>query len=237
VDFRREPWRKLYVRENLDHAGWPLLARGLRDYLIRMARDDGTLLAITADPGKDLASAVGACGPEIDETFHAVSLMLRDGYLVHDKAGRLSITRFEEAQARSTSTNRVRKHRESLKSETFPKRVTKQQGETETKRNETKRNETKRKRAKGPMPPDWKPSGLAWKRAAKANLDVADEEGEFREWTSAGGYTYADWDAAFLSHLRRQAKRAAPRARARAQTPAEAQVQRAIRLRAEEESA
>jgi len=40
-DWAKERWRKLYLREALDQRLWSVMARGLRDYLIRLAEDDG----------------------------------------------------------------------------------------------------------------------------------------------------------------------------------------------------
>jgi len=149
MQFSRENWRKLYVRENLDHKAWPVLWRGIRDYLIRVARDDGTLLAATTDPGADMARALGSHADESASVAAAVGAMIQDGFLSH-KRSRLFISRFEEAQERATSTKRVRAHRERkltelCETETFQASVTKREDETETTRNETTRNETKRR--------------------------------------------------------------------------------------------
>ena len=142
MDFSREAWRKLYIRENLDHQSWPLFARGLRDYLIRSARDDGTLVAKTEDPCGDVARALRATDDEVSEVRAAVELMIYDGYLSWKKQ-RLFITHFEEAQRRATSTKRVRKHRskllESQGGETFHGGVTKHESETDPIRNDPKR--------------------------------------------------------------------------------------------------
>ena len=42
---------------------------------------------------------------------------------------------------------------------------------------------------------------------------------EFKDWTAAKGQQYANWDRAFASHLRRQAKRKADRGTAGEQRP------------------
>jgi hypothetical protein len=38
-DWSKERWRKLYLREALEQRLWSVMARGLRDYLIRLAED------------------------------------------------------------------------------------------------------------------------------------------------------------------------------------------------------
>jgi len=179
VDFRRESWRKLYLRENLDQQGWPLFARGLRDLLIRLARDDGTLIAHTSAPADDLASTLKADEAEAPQAVVAAGLMLEDGYLSHER-GRLFITRFEEGQDRNVSTPRVRKHRaklpESTKGETFPEHVTKQSGETDPTRPDTTRPNTPTvgdelpqltpapvKRKAKALPKRPKPVAIAWR--------------------------------------------------------------------------
>jgi glycine oxidase len=53
--FDRESWRKLYVAESVQHRMLPLFTRGLRDYLLRHAEDDGTILRDSVDHAGDLA--------------------------------------------------------------------------------------------------------------------------------------------------------------------------------------
>ena len=64
----------------------------------------------------------------------------------------------------------------------------------------------RRKTPVGPMPLGWKPSYTARTRAYDLGLTLGDEATDFQEWTAAKGARYADWDAAFLSHLRRRAQ-------------------------------
>jgi hypothetical protein len=68
------------------------------------------------------------------------------------------------------------------------------------------------------MPDGWAPGASAIERARQLGLDLAAEEADFREWTGAQARRYADWDLAFLGHLRRRAadrpSRPAPRAAA-----------------------
>lgn len=62
----------------------------------------------------------------------------------------------------------------------------------------------KRRQRAHARPATWRPSETATTRAAEYGLDLADELASFDEWTTAKGATYVDWDAAFLSHLRRR---------------------------------
>lgn len=67
-----------------------------------------------------------------------------------------------------------------------------------------------KKRRRAPqvtMPTGWKPTPGAIAKASELGLDLEHEAEDFREWTASKGQVYADWDAAFLSHLRRAAKR------------------------------
>jgi len=90
----------------------PVLARGLRDYLIRHAKDDGTLLERTDSPGRDLARALGAHENEISVIESFVELLISDGYLSH-KSSKLSIRRFKKAQqSQSAGARRQRDFRE-----------------------------------------------------------------------------------------------------------------------------
>ena len=191
MDFRREAWRKLYIRENLEHRGWPLLARGIRDYLIRHARDDGTLLARTTEPEDDLAASLGPRPDEVGPTILAIQLLLADGFLVHDKrTKRLSMARFEEAQERSTSTERVRRYRSKLaelaEPETLrnvPEALLKRASETDPIRSDPIRSETiQEEEQKDPLEP---PSGsppppTKAKRASRLPLDWTPDPADTR---------------------------------------------------------
>lgn len=82
TNWRRERWRKLFVREPLEQQAWPWQARGLRDLFIRTAEDDGMVarslerlrLALHVAPG--------------DAVFDAcVREMLDDGFLVENELG------------------------------------------------------------------------------------------------------------------------------------------------------
>lgn len=105
--FDRESWRKLYVAESIEHRALPLFTRGLRDYLLRGAQDDGTLLRSTKAPAADLARVLAPKDEtERKQLAEGIRELLAIGYLTHSD-GRLWITRFEEAQlARSPGAKR-----------------------------------------------------------------------------------------------------------------------------------
>src|SRR6188768_1486004 len=57
------------------------MARGLRDYLIRLAEDDGALIRDAGDPLEALLLALGAHADEADLVRGAIVLLRRDGFL------------------------------------------------------------------------------------------------------------------------------------------------------------
>jgi len=80
-DWSKERWRKLYLRESIEQRLWSVMARGLRDYLIRLAEDDGALIRDSAEPVEDLLRALGAHAGEADWVRAAIELLRRDGFL------------------------------------------------------------------------------------------------------------------------------------------------------------
>lgn len=54
------------------------------------------------------------------------------------------------------------------------------------------------------MPDGWRPDETAATMARDLGLDPRAEFADFRDWTTAKRATYADWQAAFRSHLRRR---------------------------------
>jgi hypothetical protein len=82
------------------------------------------------------------------------------------------------------------------------------QAEAEAETKEEKRGGEPRKR--GPVkvqrPADWRPDERCRAIAQEWNLDLALEVQSFLAWTDAGGYRYADWQAAFRNHLARARK-------------------------------
>lgn len=101
MNFDRESWRKLYVLESIEHRLLPLFTRGLRDYLLRVAADDGTILRDSSDPVSDLCSALAAKSSERKQVRAALDDLLRIGYLTQEK-GCVRISKFEEAQRART---------------------------------------------------------------------------------------------------------------------------------------
>lgn len=123
--FDRESYRKLYVRESAEDRMLPIFARGLRDYLLRHAQEDGTLLKKTKDWKDDLARALGVHRSETKCFKDALERLLENGFLTFE-GGRLWITRFEEAQAaktpgaKRTEAYRQRKASQDTSQETSP---------------------------------------------------------------------------------------------------------------------
>lgn len=110
--FDRESWRKLYITESIEHRMMPVLARGLRDYLLRHAKQDGTLLAKTDSPADDLARGLGAHPDEFESVTGYITEWISNGFLVFSR-GRLWIRNFEAAQASaSPGAKRQKRYRE-----------------------------------------------------------------------------------------------------------------------------
>ena len=143
-DWSKERWRKLYLREALEQRVWSVMTRGLRDYLIRVAEDDGALIRDAADPVAALVAALGAHAEEAGLVRAAIELLLVDGFLT-GSARSIFVDRLPEAQswerpapaaAASTeadtrtvqttttvSTERVRRFRERQREATSANRV------------------------------------------------------------------------------------------------------------------
>lgn len=81
-NFDRESWRPLFLREPAEQRGrWDVTTRGLRDYLIRLAEDDGALLKHCAEPLDELAAILTTGPHERDAVRGAIETLLRDGFL------------------------------------------------------------------------------------------------------------------------------------------------------------
>jgi hypothetical protein len=80
-DWSKERWRKLYVREAVEQRAWSVMARGLRDYLIRVAEDDGALVRDAEDPIEALMRALGAHAGEAELVRASLRLLQEDGFL------------------------------------------------------------------------------------------------------------------------------------------------------------
>jgi hypothetical protein len=112
VRFDRESYRKLYISESAEHRLMSLFARGLRDYLLRFATEDGTLIPKTTKPADDLCRVLGASGAERKHVGSAIDELLSVGYLSLTD-GRLWVTRYVEAQeARSPGALRQQRYRD-----------------------------------------------------------------------------------------------------------------------------
>lgn len=86
MNFSREAWRPIFLREPVAQRGWSLITRGLRAYLLRVAEDDGTLLKRTADPF-ELAKSLGVHPEELELVRGAIATLLEDGFLRWDGTG------------------------------------------------------------------------------------------------------------------------------------------------------
>jgi hypothetical protein len=97
-DWSKERWRKLYLREALEQRVWSVMTRGLRDYLIRVAEDDGALIRDSDDPVAALVAALGAHAEEAPLVRAAIELLLGDGFLT-GSARSIFVDRLPEAQS------------------------------------------------------------------------------------------------------------------------------------------
>jgi hypothetical protein len=98
-DWRRERWRRLYLREAAQQrATWALMARGIRDYAVRLAEDDGTLVDDAGDNAFDVLIRVLAPQPDEEASTRAACVvLLADGYLEQED-GRIWIVNLPAAQ-------------------------------------------------------------------------------------------------------------------------------------------
>lgn len=109
VRFDRESYRKLYVAESAEHQLMALASRGLRDYLIRFADEDGTLLRDTSRPVADLMVVLRARPTDRRMVEQMMADLQRVGFLQLD-GKRLWMPRYVDAQA-SRSPGAVRQQR------------------------------------------------------------------------------------------------------------------------------
>lgn len=126
-DWSRERWRKQFLREPLQERMWPVMARGLRELLNKLAEEDGTLVSGASDPEASLVEALAPHSEERQLVRLAVSLLVRERFLESDEtsiwipdlpasqAARWGSSEVEpqreSARAPSSSTERVRRHR------------------------------------------------------------------------------------------------------------------------------
>jgi hypothetical protein len=120
MDFSKEPWRRLYVNESIDHRAMPLLCRSLRDYLLRVARQqDGVLVRRESSPERAIETLLRGCAAHPDEfelCTRYVQAWIDDGYLVIRRRNArcdIVISRYVEAQnVTSSSAARQRRYRD-----------------------------------------------------------------------------------------------------------------------------
>jgi hypothetical protein len=125
-NWSRERWRKLYLRESAEQRGsWPLMARGVRDYLIRVAEDDGRV--VSRGGAARLLDVLGAQPTaERELAAHAIALLLEDGFLVEGEDGAIYVSNLPKAQgdndaaedettAPMTDAERAKKYRQRKK--------------------------------------------------------------------------------------------------------------------------
>jgi len=84
-DWSRERWRKQYVREPLEERLWPVMARGLRELLNKLAEEDGMLVSGVSDPEAALVEALAPRSEERELVRLGVSLLVRERFLESDE--------------------------------------------------------------------------------------------------------------------------------------------------------
>lgn len=99
LNWRREPWRKLYIREEGSFAGLPLLVRALAGELIKFGDDNGRIPLGGQDPASVICRRGGAEMGERRMVRRYVQVLLDDGYLVVE-GDALRIRNFKPAQTR-----------------------------------------------------------------------------------------------------------------------------------------
>ncbi|MFZ5894774.1 MAG: hypothetical protein ACOY0T_27165 [Myxococcota bacterium] len=115
------------MREPLEERLWPVMARGLRELLNKLAEEDGTLVSGVSDPEASLVEALAPRSEERGLVQLAVTLLVRERFLEADassiwipglpasQAARWMPSDVEQpnesARAPSSSTERVRRHR------------------------------------------------------------------------------------------------------------------------------
>lgn len=213
--FDRESYRKLYVAESAEHRLLSLFARGLRDYLLRFATEDGTLLPGSKRAAEDLCRVLGASSGERRHVLAAVEELIGVGYLTLDPNGRLWITRYVEAQqARSPGALRQQRYRDNHS------RVTRNATDdvtppvtdnvTSNRRDLAELGEPPsgvtreaRSRPKGGrlVPESWAPKPEHVNLAMQLGVQLEPESQKFRDHEFYR--TITDWDRAFSNWIRR----------------------------------
>ena len=113
-----EPEYNPYFRESLTERCWPVMARALRQYLARLAEDDGAIVRNRSDALDGLFRLLLPHADETEAVRAALALLVQEGFLVADATSVfVRVVRRTEARGPVSapvkpSTARVRKHRE-----------------------------------------------------------------------------------------------------------------------------
>jgi len=232
--FETETWRKLYVSESLAHRAMSLMARGLRDYLLRFAEPDGTLLR-GCESATELLRVLGARSSERRAVSEGLEELLEVGFLGLE-AGRLWIRKFEEAQKRQ-SPGALRQQRYAKRQRGVTADVTADVTErqhddailtslpirSETIRSEEREGEREREEPAAPVPlarkaarrlapvvrsfpEDFEPDETCRAIAQQAQIPMDSELSKARDWAIAHGKRCKDWQAFFRNWLRKSAE-------------------------------
>ena len=87
------------MREAVEQRAWSVMTRGLRDYLIRVAEDDGALVRDAEDPIDALVRALGVHAEEAELVGASLRLLQKDGSFVTGTARSLFVGNLAAAQA------------------------------------------------------------------------------------------------------------------------------------------
>jgi hypothetical protein len=124
-----EPECNPYFRESLNDLCWPVMARALRQYLTRIAEDDGAIIRDRSDPLDGLFRLLLPHADEAEAVRKALKLLVYEGFLLVDATSvSVRIVRppsgFNRVRPQTPvpvsapvkpSTVRVRKHRARLR--------------------------------------------------------------------------------------------------------------------------
>ncbi len=117
-----QPEYNPYFRESLTELCWPVMARALRQYLARIAEDDGAIVRNRSDALEGLLRLLLPHADETEAVRSALALLVQQGFLLADATPVfVRVVRpppgFRDARTEAPatvkpSTARVRKHRE-----------------------------------------------------------------------------------------------------------------------------
>ena len=114
-----------YFRESLEELSWPVMVRGLRQYLTRLAEDDGALIRNHSDALEALLRALRPHPHETEAVRAALALLVKKGLLLAEQTSvfvrdlrpppDFARARPDAPAPAKRSTERVRKYRERLR--------------------------------------------------------------------------------------------------------------------------